>query len=818
MASVQFYPINISYKILNDKAVIFIYGRTTDNRQICVIDRNFDPYFYAVVNEADKAGYIEKIKKIAVEKAFTYAVVRVEEVKKKHLGEDIAALKVYCNIPAAVPLVSREIKDMDPSIKTYEYDILFARRYLIDKRIIPMVLTDAEGDYSNMKSKVSVFDAAKVSQPKSDTIKDPKILSFDIETYTPLGKRMVPEKDPIIMVALYGDSLKKVITWKKFETKSKFIEFAESEKELLEKFVDEVDKYKPDIITGYYSDGFDFPYIQARAKANGVKVELGLDYSDLRISGKSEKTASITGISHFDVFKFVKRVISRSIDTDSYSLDAVSAEILGEKKIDVDKDKIPSMWDSDKPKNLQKLCNYNLKDAELTFRLADKLLANIVELVKIVGLSLDDINRMGFSQLVEWYLMNQASRFDIIAPNKPGFEKIKQRRETKYEGAFVFEPKPGLYKDIVIFDYRSLYPTIISSHNIGPDTLNCECCVDQAKKVPIENESYWFCKKKKGFVSTIIEDIITRRMRIKEIIKTKGSSTLLEARSDSLKLLGNSFYGYLGFFAARWYSLESAQSVTAYGRYYIHQVIDKAKDAGFQVVYSDTDSVFLTLDGKSKADSMRFSESVNMELPGLMELEYEGFYPAGIFVSAKESESGAKKRYALLTEDNIVKIKGFETVRRNVSFVAKETQERVLDIVLKEGDSEKAVKFVNGVISKLRNKEIPLEKVQIFTQLSKDIDQYDNIGPHVAVARRMKQKGIDVGPGSIIKYVITKRGEKIRDKARTMDEVSQKDYDAEYYIERQVIPSVERIINVLGYSKEDLKEGKGQSKLERFFG
>ena len=123
-------------------------------------------------------------------------------------------------------------------------------------------------------------------------------------------------------------------------------------------------------------------------------------------------------------------------------------------------------------------------------------------------------------------------------------------------------------------------------------------------------------------------------MRIKEIIKEEHDEkfAFLDARQNSLKLLANSFYGYLGFFGARWYSIDCARSVTAWGRFYIHKVINKAQKEGFFVLYSDTDSVFLTLDGRAKNEAQNFAQSVNLELPGLMELEYEGYYPAGIFV------------------------------------------------------------------------------------------------------------------------------------------------------------------------------------------
>ena len=200
-----------------------------------------------------------------------------------------------------------------------------------------------------------------------------------------------------------------------------------------------------------------------------------------------------------------------------------------------------------------------------------------------------------------------------------------------------------------------------------------------------------------------------------------------------------------------------------------------------------------------------------------MELEYEGFYPSGIFVSAKLGQFGAKKKYALISETGALKIKGFETVRRNWSFIAKDVQENVLSIVLREHDTKKALEYVKEVIQDLRSKKIPADKFIIHTQLQKDIFDYSNKGPHVAVAQRLKNKGRDISPGTIIKYIVTQGSDIIRNRSKLPEEVKENEYDADYYINNQIIPSVERIFNVLGYTKLDLLEEKEQTKLEGFF-
>ena len=161
-------------------------------------------------------------------------------------------------------------------------------------------------------------------------------------------------------------------------------------------------------------------------------------------------------------------------------------------------------------------------------------------------------------------------------------------------------------------------------------------------------------------------------------------------------------------------------------------------------------------------------------------------------------------------------VKGFETVRRNWSLVAKETQERVLNIILKEQKPEKALKYVRDIIDDLSNKKIDVEKVIIHTQLQKNIDSYSSISPHVVIAKRLKHQGIDVGPGTMIEYVVTEGTGRIGARAKLPDEVKNNQYDPSYYIENQVIPAVERIFLVLGYSKDDIASHKDQSKLGAF--
>ena len=802
---VQFYPYDFDYKISDGTVRVFLYSKLEDGTKICVVHEH-EPYFY--VRGAVEPVSVDTNREPA-------EITKIEVVEKELIGKTQPFHKVYTNYPKAVPVLAKHLTEK--GAECYERDILFIHRYLRDMSVVPMTLTEAEGELSQDRQyAVPLFYATSVRPVSNKAARHWKILAVDIETYAET-KQIDPHKNPILMIALYGidqdgQEFTKVLTWKKFPTSHKYIEFVQDEAELLTRFRDLVNEYQPDIITGYYSDGFDFPYISVRSHLLKVKMTLGLDGSQL-ITGKSfrEGTGKIKGILHVDVLKFIKYIFGKDLATDSFSLDAVSQELLGHKKHDVNLDDLPSVWNNH-PEKLEAFCEYNLQDAKLAYQLCENLLPDMIEFTKIVGLPLFDVTRMRFSRLVESFILKQAMEHNVLAPNRPTGYQLEQRMDEHIKGAFVYEPTPGLYKDVAVFDFRSLYPTIITSHNLGPEGLCCECCTDNI--VP-EHPAYWFCRKKK-FLPQVLEHLILRRMDLKKVIaetKAQGKGTkFLEARSYTLKILANSFYGYLGFFGARWYSLESAASTTAYARKYIKETIEKAEAAGFSVVYADTDSCFLLLGEKSLDDAMKFMQDINSTLPGYMELEFEGKFSRGIFVAVKGTDKGAKKKYALMNEGKL-KITGFETVRRNWSKIAKDVQKNVLQLVL-EDKADEAVEYVKDVASQLKAGSIPVLEVVIRTQITKELSQYHSIGPHVAVALQMVQEGQPVGPGTVVEYVIAKGTGLVRERARPVKHATE--YDATYYLENQIIPAVMPIFEVLGYQEDQIFAESTQKGLGSF--
>src|SRR3989338_1024198 len=314
MPAIQFYPVEITYKIVNNKAIIYLFGRTANNEQVCVVDNNFEPYFYVKPkDEEDTESLIKKLMGIRAEQRGNIAqATNAEIIDKKLLGKPITLIKTTADLPPNVPALRNAVKALKEVENVYEADIPFVRRYLIDKGITPMTLTEAEGEFVNIKSRVPVLSAEKIKSISEKNIEEPKIIAIDIETYNPTMK-IDMKKNPIVMIALYGKDFRKVITWKKFETKNKDIEFAKSEADMLETLNKILREQSPDIITGYFSDSFDWPYIRERADKYKIKLDFGMDNSQIRLDLRSG-TAELGGIASLDIYKFIARVVGRKLN------------------------------------------------------------------------------------------------------------------------------------------------------------------------------------------------------------------------------------------------------------------------------------------------------------------------------------------------------------------------------------------------------------------------------------------------------------------------------------------------------------------------
>jgi len=778
-----------------NQSIIRLFCKSKNKKLVC-LDYNFKPYFYIL----PKKGKEKEVKK-RIEKQKELKIRRAEIVEKIKEGEKRKFVKVFCFFSTDVSKVRDVVKKWERERggsglveEEYEYSISFYRRYLIDNQIDGMGFVDVQGEKIKGEYQADEILKIKKIKPTEGNIPKLKLMAFDIEC--------VGEK--IVMLSLKGEKFEKVITYKK-DKYPKYVELVKNEKELLERFVEIVNKEDPDFLLGYNSDMFDMQIIQKRADELKVDLTLSRDFSKLKFARRARiSSARLKGRIHVDLFNFINNILSPQLQTEVLTLDDVSAELLGDKKIEIEYEEILEAWKEGK--DLSKLAEYCLKDSELTLKLGEFILPQIFEVSRLTGQLVFDVSRMMYSQLVEWYLSKKAFAMNHIIPNQPKWEQIQRRRRVSpYVGGFVKEPIGGLHEEIAVMDFRSLYPSIIATFNISPETFNCSCCRKNGHEVP--EKDYWFCKKNKGFVSTVIKELIERRTKIKQKMKKlkRGEEhNRLNKEQFAVKTIANATYGYFGFSGSKWYCRECAESSAAFGRFFIKKVMDEAKREGFVVIYADTDSMFVKVKGNLKKKVKTFLDKTNKILPGILELDLQGIYKRGIFIPRGVGPGTAKKRYALIDENKVLTIRGLEKVRRDWSNVAKDTQETVLKLVLDKKDVKGAIKYTKDVIKKLKAGKIPLKDLTIHEQLTRELSEYKAIGPHVIAAKKMKEKGEDVYPGMIVMFVITKGKKSISQRAEPIEYIKLKDIDEKYYIGHQIIPAALRVLTVLGVTEEEL--------------
>jgi DNA polymerase elongation subunit (family B) len=822
-----FIPLDYDYFDWQGKNYAKIIGRDDKGKRVCIID-SCPVYLWAILKGNIKQNKIDdlikKIKEIKLDlKGRQTKVEKVEIHERNFLDKPVKALKVFATNYKDLHDIANNL-DFPEIDKRRGYDLGFITHYIIEKRINPLYWYEIEGeslnnsdDYGKIGSVIDSDICIKVEKYKKIEEKEflPKVLAYDIET-----DDIQIGNGQILMVSLVSNKTKKVITWKKLandKNKPEFVEYVKDEAELLEKFTKEVRSISPDFLVGYFSDGFDLPYIKARAEKYKIKLNLGLDESQPKFSRGVSLTARINGIVHVDILKFIRTAYAQYMKSETLSLNEVAKEFLGDSKKEFQFKDSSELTE----KNWKEFYEYNLHDSFLTLQLFEKFWPDLKEFTRTTNEPLFELSRAGLSKYVESYILHNLERFKEIPEKRPYNPEMSERINVEsVEGAFVLEPKPGLYENIAIFDFTSMHTSIIISENISKGTLLEKKEKDSYESPEVNfqgKKTRFYFSKKPGFLPELLKEIYEKRKHFKEEYK-KNPNIITKARSNAFKVLSASVHGYIGFFGARYYSIESSASILAFVRRFNQETIEKVEKEGFNVIYGDTDSIAFLIGKKSKSDIKDFLKELNSKLPGVMELELEGFFKRGLWVTKRTGLTGAKKKYALIDEDENLKIRGFETVRRDWCDLAREVQDKVIRLVLKEGNERKALSYVKEIVKKLKEREISKEELIIRTQLKKSLSEYKAISPHVIAAQKMKKLDIPLSEGNLITYYIAETKGKecklVREKVKLPFEEGE--YDIKYYLERQILPAVENIFQVFNINTEELINKKSQKKLTDF--
>ena len=581
--------LDIDYVTFEEKPVIRLFSKDGD-KNIVLIDDTFEPYLYVMSDNLDEC-------KSEIED--NTDVVKVETVTKKDFQVETQFLKVTFKHPQDLAKNRDALRDLENVIQIREFDIPFYRRYLMDRDVIPMTEVVAVGEevdsFLNLDSEKQDVTIIKLTQNLKRVEENPqkfRILSFDLEVRNPHGMPNSDE-DEIIMIGVASNfGVNQVISTKtNSDSRDDFVNQVSSEREMIQEFVKIIKENNIDIIVGYNSDNFDFPYLKDRAKLLGVDLDIGMDGSDVKYIRRGyANAASFKGLIHVDLYLVMRRYMS----LERYTLERVYYELFGEEKIDVPGERIWEFWDNGGDE-LDNLFDYSLDDVVSTLKIAEQTLPLNLELTRIIGQPLFDVSRMATGQQAEWFLVKQAYFDGEVVPNKQGSNFADRANAEDNEGGYVREPETGLHENLVQFDFRSLYPSIIISKNISPDVMILGDVENENEYNISPEHGIKFKKSPKGFIPSVIDKILQERFRIKREMKASDDlqqKKALDVQQQAIKRLANTMYGIYGFPRFRWYSFECAKAITSWGRQYIKSSIKKAEEFGFYAIYAATDGFY----------------------------------------------------------------------------------------------------------------------------------------------------------------------------------------------------------------------------------
>jgi DNA polymerase-2 len=760
-----------TYRLRNGIPEIHLYGVLETGQPFLILEDRQRPHFF--VRQSDAA----RLRQIAPS-------VNTEETDLRTFNGD-AALRVVAAIPADVPPLRARLEKN--GVDCFEADVRFAYRLLIDRGIRGSL--EIDGEHSADERLGLVFRNPEIAPtrwaPKL------RVLSIDIETD--------PKAEKVFSIALHGPDIETVLLVG--DRRVRNAEPVADERALLTRFLELLDEVNPDVITGWNVVDFDLTVLLKVARRCGVRLTIGRskDEFDCRRDGSftRESRAVIFGRLVLDGLSLMRGAFYRLAD---YRLETAAQSVLGRGKLMHGDDRAEAIEAAyrDEP---QRFVDYNLEDARLVSEILERtgLIELAVERSLLTGMPPDRVSA-AIASVDSLYLGALRER-GIVAPSVG-----RADRETRIAGGYVMDSKPGLYRNILVFDFKSLYPSIIRTFNLDPLSL---------VRDPNEKGDFLrapngarFRRDEKGILPDLVATLATER----EAAKRSGKSV----QSNAIKILMNSMYGVLGAGASRLFSPDVANAITHFGQQLIQKAAEIARDRGFEVLYGDTDSLFINPDEDDAQQAIAVAEKLRRTVgdgvaefvrgtyrsESFLELEFEKIYHRFLLPEVRGGKTGSKKRYAgLICEEDggeHVEFVGLESVRRDWSEVSKRFQRGLLDLVFHDRAVEE---FIRSFLSDLRagryDDELAYRKA-----IRKGLDSYTKTTPpHVQAARKQRRP-----TGSIISYMITKHGPE-----PTGEETAPPDY--EHYIEHQIEPIAEAVLSFLGTDFASAADTKRQLAL-----
>ena len=774
-----------------------LISATYNSQKNAAILKFYEPVSQRIFLWADKSGHkpycYSKLSpdEIPTEISERDDVIDIKQVKLLDILHDkpIDVSKILVKDPLAIggTQTSKSIRNL---IDTWESDIKYYESYLYDSSLIVGKYYKIEND-AVVPYDLEISDETKLSlksmllDKQSDTnLPDtkqfdehvsqwanllnqpiPKIkrISLDIEVESEIGRIPDPKiaEKRITAVGFEGsDGLKQVFVLRKSGIEEgvnellpgvKIVFYEETkEKEMILDTFELMKKY-PLLIT-YNGDGFDLPYLYNRASRLGIDRQKNPLYM-------MRDSATLTDGVHLDLYRTMSnrafQIYAFGQKYSDFSLNSVSKGLLGEEKIDygVELNDL----------TLYQTANYCQNDARLTYNLTafnnDLLMNLLIVISRIARMPIDDISRMGVSQWIRSLLYYEHRQNGILIPRRQELDNKSSNvvneaviKDKKFRGGLVVEPVEGIHFDVTVMDFASLYPSIIKVKNLSYETVRCSH--DACKKNTIPQTNHWVCTKKNGLTSVLIGSLRDLRVNYYKNMAKKDTLTVEEKQlftvvSQALKVILNASYGVMGAEIFPLYFLPAAEATTATGRHIILDTINKCKESGIDVLYGDTDSLFVKKPTPKQIEDIITKAKMDHNV----ELEIEKEYRYVVL-------SGRKKNYLGVTKNGKVDVKGLTGKKSHTPPFIKTLFYELLDILSEIKTVEEFKRAKNKISDKITEcarkvqaKEIPLQDLAFNVMISKAPRDYTKTVPqHIRAAKQLESIR-EIKKGDIISYV-----------------------------------------------------------------
>lgn len=833
-----------------------LISATYNSQKNAAVLKFYDPTSQRIFLWADKSGHkpycYSKLSpdEIPTEISERDDVIEIKQVKLLDILNDkpINVSKIVVKDPLAIggTQTNKSIRNL---IDTWESDIKYYENYLYDNSLIVGKYYKIEND-AIIPYDLEISDETQLSlknmllDKQSDTnLPDPKQfdehvaqwanllnqpipkikrVSMDIEVESEVGRIPDPKtaEKKITAVGFEGsDGLKQVFILRRSGIEEgvnellsgvKIIFYDETkEKEMILDTFELIEKY-PLLIT-YNGDGFDLPYLYNRANRLGIDRQKNPLYM-------MRDSATLTDGVHLDLYRTMSnrafQIYAFGQKYSDFSLNSVAKGLLGEKKIDYGVE-LGNL-------TLYQTANYCQNDARITYNLTsfnnDLLMNLLIVISRIARMPIDDISRMGVSQWIRSLLYYEHRQNGILIPRRQELDNRSADvsndaiiKDKKFRGGLVVEPQVGIHFDVTVMDFASLYPSIIKVKNLSYETVRCSH--DECKKNTIPQTNHWVCTKKNGLTAVLIGSLRDLRVNYYKNMAKKDTLTAEERQlftvvSQALKVILNASYGVMGAEIFPLYFLPAAEATTATGRHIILSTIDKCKESGIDVLYGDTDSLFVKKPTPKQIEDIITRAKIDHNV----ELEIDKEYRYVVL-------SSRKKNYLGVTKNGKVDVKGLTGKKSHTPPFIKTLFYEILDILSKiktVGEFESAKNKISDKIAqcarKVQAKEIPLQDLVFNVMLSKAPKDYTKTVPqHIRAAKQLESIR-EIKKGDIISYVkiINKPGVKPIEMARKSEIDSSKYMEFMESMLDQITSSMDLDFDtILGKPK--------QTGLEQFF-